>query len=336
MADAFFDLPADDRREVLGVAASRSGRPVHLLEKDVWVVWALNAMFGSPLGQHLVFKGGTSLSKVYRAVDRFSEDVDLTYDIRVLAPDLVGDADDPLPATRSEEKRWTGEVRRRLPVWVGEEALPIVDAALAHGGLDGRTRAEGERIFIEYAPLATGTGYVAPAVMLEFGARSTGEPSAIHDVACDAADHVANVQFPTARPRTMKAERTFWEKATAVHVFCAQARLRGERFARHWYDLVRLDDARIADAAFADRELAGSVARHKSMFFAEKGADRVPVDYLAAVSGGLHIVPEGAARAVLAEDYHLMVDDGLLLGTAEPFDELMARCTDLEARANQV
>lgn len=126
MADVFLRLSAQDRRDVLGVAADRSGRPAHLLEKDIWVVWALAALYGSPLGEHLVFKGGTSLSKAYKVIRRFSEDVDLTYDIRAIAPDLVGSSDEALPKTRSEEKRWSSEVRRRLPEWVSAaDLLPI-------------------------------------------------------------------------------------------------------------------------------------------------------------------------------------------------------------------
>lgn len=115
MADTFLRLPVEDRREALSVAADQSGRPAHLLEKDVWVVWALAALYGSPLGEHLVFKGGTSLSKAYGVIRRFSEDVDLTYDIRAIAPDLVGENGEALPKTRSEERRWSSEVRRRLP-----------------------------------------------------------------------------------------------------------------------------------------------------------------------------------------------------------------------------
>jgi Uncharacterized conserved protein len=114
MADAFLQLSDGDRREVLGVAADRTGRPAHLLEKDVWVVWALATLYGSTLGEHLVFKGGTSLSKAYGVIRRFSEDVDLTYDIRALAPDIVGDNREALPTTRSEEKRWSSEVRKLL------------------------------------------------------------------------------------------------------------------------------------------------------------------------------------------------------------------------------
>ncbi len=105
MADRFLALSKDDRREALAVAAARTGRPIHLLEKDVWVVWTLETLYSSKLGEHLVFKGGTSLSKAYGAIRRFSEDIDLTYDIRALAPDLVGDNDEALPKTRSEEKR---------------------------------------------------------------------------------------------------------------------------------------------------------------------------------------------------------------------------------------
>ena len=126
MADAFLLLPAEDRREALSVAADRSGRPAHLLEKDAWVVWALATLYGSPLGEHLVFKGGTSLSKAYGVIRRFSEDVDLTYDIRALAPDLVGDNGEALPKTRSEEKRWTSAVRERLPQWVAEAVQPVI------------------------------------------------------------------------------------------------------------------------------------------------------------------------------------------------------------------
>lgn len=97
MAETFLALPPGDRREALEVAASVCGRPPHLLEKDVWVVWALETLFRSPLGEHLVFKGGTSLSKAYQAIRRFSEDIDLTYDIRAIAPDLVADSADALP-----------------------------------------------------------------------------------------------------------------------------------------------------------------------------------------------------------------------------------------------
>ncbi|GMV63350.1 MAG: nucleotidyltransferase [Parvibaculum sp.] len=335
MADAFLQLSAQDRREALGVAADRSGRPTHLLEKDVWVVWALATLYAAPLGEHLVFKGGTSLSKVYQVIRRFSEDVDLTYDIRAIAPDLVGENGEALPTTRSEEKRWSSEVRKRLPEWVGNTVQPVIANALAADGLAAAIRVEGHKLFIDYEPTTTGSGYVAPSVMLEFGARSTGEPASLREVACDASGLIDGLIFPTARPRVMHAERTFWEKATAIHVFCLQGRLRGDRFARHWHDVARLDEAGLAEAAFADRKLANAVARHKSMFFAEKAADRTPIDYGAAVNGGLLLVPIGDGVKALGDDYARMIEDGLLFDDAEPFDSLIERCAQIAERVNQ-
>jgi hypothetical protein len=200
--------------------------------------------------------------------------------------------------------------------------------------LAAAVRVEGGKLFIDYEATATGSGYVAPSVMLEFGARSTGDPASRRDVVCDASALIDGLIFPTARPRVMHAERTFWEKATAIHVFCLQERLRGDRYARHWHDIARLDEAGFAEAALGDRELANAVARHKAMFFAERAADSTTIDYEAAVKGGLQLMPIGDGAKALAEDYAHMVEDGLLFDDAEPFEALMERCADVSARAN--
>lgn len=334
MAEAFLRLTAKDRLDALGVAADRLGRPAHLLEKDVWVVWAIQQLFGSPVGTNLVFKGGTSLSKAYQVIDRFSEDVDLTFDIRALIPDLLEGREDAMPATSSEERRWSKRVRQALPEWVAGTIQPILQQAIDREGIDAGLRIDGDKLFIDYPHLAQGTGYVSPSVMLEFGARSTGEPASARDIVCDAASVIESVEFPVARPRVMHAERTFWEKATAIHVFCLQNRLRGDRFSRHWHDLARLDEAGIATAATEDQALADAVARHKTMFFSEKTADGAKVNYSAATAGHLQLVPSGEALIVLADDYRRMVEDGLFATSPEPFDVLMDRCAEIALRAN--
>ena len=333
----FFQLATAERLEALNAAANASGIPPHLLEKDIWVVWSLRHLFTGPYAQHLVFKGGTSLSKAYGVIRRFSEDVDLTYDIRAIASDLMGDSGSPLPATKSQEKKWSKEIRARLSSWVDAEIVPRLKQALLQQGLPAAVRAEGDKVFIDYEPLATGTGYVPSSVMLEFGARSTGEPSESRTIRCDAAEHLQGVEFPTATPQVMRAERTFWEKATAIHVFCAQGEFRGgDRFARHWHDVTRLDAAGFADAAIADKVLARAVADHKSVFFAEKNTQGEVIDYHIAVSGGLQLVPVDGALAKLAADYQHMVDDGLFLDDAEPFESLLARCSTIQQKANAI
>ena len=337
MDDTPFELLSpEERREALEVAANLSGRRTHLLEKDTWVVYTLRSLAESPFGGDLTFKGGMSLSKAYNAVSRFSEDLDVTYDIRAIAPDLVeGAGEDALPRDRSQERSWTREIRRRLAEWVETRALTAIESDLSGSQLPVWVRANGDRVLVGYDPLFTHHDFVEPEVTVEFGARSTGEPREERPVECDAAPYLPEVAFPTARPFVMLAERTFWEKATAVHVFCRQQRSRGERLSRHWHDLVRLDDAGFADKALADRTLALSVARHKAMFFREKDATERWVDYEAAVIGDLQLVPEGLFHEALADDYGRMVSDGMLLGDEETFEELMLRCADIQYRANR-
>ena len=337
MPDTIYQhLSADDRRYALRVAQEKSRLRAFLLEKDIWVVAALGVLFDAPFAGHLTFKGGTSLSKAWGAIRRFSEDVDVTYDIRTFAPDLVdGAGDEALPLTRSQEKRWTRKIRDRLAEWVRDRVCPTVEDGLARAGFAAQVRAEGERLYIGYEPLFEESELVRPEVMVEFGARSTGEPRRVMPVVCDATAYLPDLVFPRARPTVMLAERTFWEKATAIHVFCRQKRRRGERLSRHWHDLARLDETRIAANALADRALALSVARHKAMFFAEKNARGEWIDYEAAVSGDLQLVPAGAARAVLADDYAGMLADGVLFDESEPFEALMDRCAAIEARVNE-
>ncbi len=337
MPDApFQNLSAEDRRYALRVAQDASRRRAFLLEKDIWVVATLDVLFDARFAKHLTFKGGTSLSKVWRAIRRFSEDVDITYDIRAFAPDLVIDAgDEALPPSRSQQKRWTREIRARLDRWVRDQALPTVKKGLARTGFAADLRADGDRLFVRYKPLFEETEFVRPEVKVEFGARYAGEPHASRPVVCDAAAFLPDLDFPETCPRTMLAERTFWEKATAIHVSCRQQRRRGERLSRHWHDLARLDRTGTATRALADRTLALSVARHKSMFFSENDDRGEPIDYKAAVSGGLQLVPTGAALSELADDYARMLADRMLLDEDEPFDALMERCGDIELRANR-
>ncbi|WP_420440636.1 nucleotidyl transferase AbiEii/AbiGii toxin family protein [Candidatus Palauibacter sp.] len=332
----FQSLTTRDRRDALEIAAAASGRRAYLLEKDIWVVQTLAVLFESPFGESLVFKGGTSLSKAYDAIRRFSEDVDITYDIRRFAPQLVADAGvEALPATRSQEQKWTREIRRRLRAWTEHDALPTIRDGMSRSGFPVQLRADGDRIHIRYEPLFDDYGFVKPEVLLEFGARSTGEPHQRRLIDCDAAESIPSVGFPSAQPSVMLAERTFWEKATAIHVFCRRRRQRGTRLSRHWHDMVRLDDAGYVERALARRELARSVARHKSLFFRERNSDGLWIDYEAAVSGGLQLCPDGPHREALADDYQQMLRGGMLFDDEEAFEEIIDRCADIEQRANR-
>ena len=335
-SQTYFSLSREDKIDALEVAASKLGRPADLLEKDVWVVWALNALFDSDLGEHLVFKGGTSLSKVYKAIDRFSEDVDLTYDIRQIIPDLIKDPDDPYPPSRSQAQKWTEAVRGRLGEWVGSKVAPMLSDKVKAAALPAEIRVEGDKIYLDYDAVRSGSGYVRPSVLLEFGARSTGEPAQRHKVVSDLSQALPELFTPVATPRVMMAERTFWEKATAIHAYCLRGTFRGgDRYARHWYDLDRLQAVGIAARALEDKTLAQDVAKHKQHFFRETDRLGAPINYADAVSGSLCLIPEGEALEALAQDYQKMLEAGLLQSDAIAFDDLMGRLMDLQEQANK-
>ena len=152
------------KRHALRVSQGLSGRRAHLLEKDVRVVQTLSVLFDAPFCADLGFKSGTSLAKGYQVLRRFSEDVDITCDIRAFAPDLAADAgEEALPPTHSQERWWSKTVRARLSTWVEAQALPIIEAGLGRASFGARIRADGERLYVDYEPLlGGGRGFFRP------------------------------------------------------------------------------------------------------------------------------------------------------------------------------
>lgn len=338
MPESWFELSVSDQSEALELAAARSGRPAHLIEKDIWVVWTLSAIYASPLADKLTFKGGTSLSKVYKVIDRFSEDVDLTYDIRELVSDLLRDGN-PIPPSASQEKKITSAVRHRLPHWIEQTVQPIIEQAMISSGIQADLSLSGkgnDKLIVSYPAIKKGTGYAAATIQLEFGARSTGEPHQRHDVSCDIAAFIDGVTFPTAQPLVMSAQRTFWEKATAAHVYCLQGRLRGDRYSRHWYDLAALANTSHFGSSANNHELAQQVAEHKSIFFSEKDINGNKVDYYKATSGELQLIPQGQSLDALEQDYAAMLADGLLPFEQLSFKAVMASCAAIEEKLNHL
>jgi hypothetical protein len=153
MADLFLSLPLEERREILESAFGRGlTRSTALLEKDVWVVWTLQALFTAPFADALVFKGGTSLSKAYNVIRRFSEDVDLTYDIRKLVDDEAGQ---PERLSDAEAKSVGRRIRERLlPQVLKTKIQPYLEAKIDEAGLPATVEREGENLFVIYEAAA--------------------------------------------------------------------------------------------------------------------------------------------------------------------------------------
>ena len=338
MPDAFLALDAREQADILSTVAARTGRQAPILEKDVWICWALQTLFAIPQHHPMAFKGGTSLSKVYRAIDRFSEDIDITLDYSAFDDDF--DPFDP-----GVSKRRIGKFSDRLKTYVndyiGDVVLPALDAAAQHLETAARPRCnfrdDGETVEIAY-PSTLGASTVAPIppyldsrVLLEFGGRNVIDPHERHEIAPDIARDVPTLHYPTATVTVLSPARTFWEKATLVHVECYRRRLanRPEKLARHWFDLARLAAHSIGRSALSDRALLEDVVRLKKVFFNAGYAN-----YDKCLTGELRLVPDDDQLPGLADDYDTMRAAGYLGNNAPDFDFVIDQLRNVEARAN--
>jgi hypothetical protein len=334
MGEGFFTLSREDQKELLQTGAERTGKRANLLEKDIWVIWTLDRLFAPGATHELTFKGGTSLSKAYQVIDRFSEDIDLTIDIRRLM-------DDPglelHPKNNTQAKNLSDAVKKKIPIYIETSIRPALEAALTAENLGARINIsplKTDTVELAYASHFERVEYNPSKIILEFGAKSTGEPHSEMPVQCDVADHFNEVRFPSARPRVMDIARTFWEKVTAVHAYCRNGKLKGERFARHWFDLHAIysspHKARIGENA----GIKDFVAEHKNIFFRERDSDGTWIDYRVAVHGNLHLVPDGKANEGLREDYRKMIENGMFAGTAPAYESLMESIGRMQADLN--
>lgn len=324
-------------------ARRRIGRAA-IVEKDFWVCWSLDHLYGvsglSPVGGSsdgpaLLFKGGTSLSKVYGLIDRFSEDVDLTVD-RNLLISASGDPDEPEISGR-EQKRRIEIVVNQCVSYVRDVVLPFLNSVL---GEIGETKAtlddtDLQSIRCQYPRALSGTtysetAYVTPEIRLEFGARGELWPSEKGSVTPYAAQEFSELfSSPAAEVWALSPKRTFWEKATILHAIASMGRLLGnDRQSRHYADLAQIADSQIGQEAAADFELLRSVAYHKDKYFPSAGAR-----YDLAQPGTLRLIPSSELLTEIETDYERMSE--MYFHEPPRFSEILERLTELETVVNR-
>ena len=334
MAEPFLSLGAGERADILRTAAASAERSAVVLEKDIWVCWVLHALFSMPDPHPMAFKGGTSLSKVYRIIDRFSEDVDVTLDYRAFE-----DGFDPFAegASRTATRRFSERLRDRVARYVRDAVAPALDAAARRLAPDGRydihVGEDGETVRFAYPSAVNAPdSYVASEVLLEFGGRNVIDPNERHAIAPDIAALTEGLEYPKATVTVLSPARTFWEKATLIHVECHRGRLAAspERLSRHWFDLACLARHDAGRAALADRALLEDVVRHKTVFF---NASYAHYDHC--LDGRLRLVPDDDGLAGLRSDYDTMHRAGIVGTDAPGFDTLIERLRALEVEINR-
>lgn len=335
MPETFLRLPLSEQAEILNGLAPELGRAANVLEKDVWVCWVLQQLFQMPGRLTMAFKGGTSLSKVFDAISRFSEDVDVTLDYREFHSEI-----NPFDAQTS--RRQIGKLSDSLKAYVRDHAHGV---AAPHFAEQLRAQIEseharveindnGEELRIHYpSALNQGSGYVSNSVLVEFGGRNITEPNAEHQIQPYIADRLPNLTFPSAMVTVLSPTRTFWEKATLIHVECHRRDLRADasRQSRHWYDLAQLADNEIGRDALKDRELLSAVVTHKKAFFHVGHAN-----YDACLTGQLRLFPDETLLEAVRADLQAMIDAGMFYGERPSFDSIIARLRALEDDINRM
>jgi hypothetical protein len=334
--DAFAREPREIRAAAFAETAARMKVQPAIVEKDFWVSWTLKRVFS--LGDKipgLIFKGGTSLSKAYGLIRRFSEDIDLSLDRHDLG--FTGERDPTNAASNAARKALLEDLERlAIEVIAGPvcDALKTDMAAALGGPVDLRV-ADDDRQTLIFAypaslPAVSAPAYVSPAVRLEFGARSEHLPAEQREVRPFLHDHFPDLLLePAVTIKTLAAERTFWEKATILHMLHhrdAEKPL-GERMSRHYYDLIQLARSDVKARALGDLALLEAVAAHKSVYFRAASAH-----YDRARPPTLRLSPGPALARGLRADYEGMSE--VLFGAPEPFDQLMTSIAALETEIN--
>jgi hypothetical protein len=338
-------LPADDRAALFGETGAARGVADTIIEKDFWICWTLKRLFELQTedAPTLVFKGGTSLSKAFGAIRRFSEDIDLSFDRAGFG--YSGERD---PGKEGISRKQAGQLIEDLmsdvEKSIAAKLLPTLHAAIVqHLGepADGGWSLEiddGDRQTVNFhypAALAqaeyAGMAYITPRVKLELGARGDPWPTETRVIRPYAADDYPNFfEDPDCTVTVLSARRTFWEKATALHAETHRPKESPtpQYFSRHYYDIAMLLDTEDGKAAVTDFELLDQVAKHKAVFFRSGWAS-----YATARPGTLKLMPAEARMKDLHADYRdmapMMFDDRPL-----PFDEILARIQTLQDNIN--
>jgi len=330
-----------EKLDLFLTTANRLGAPIGNIEKDFWVCWTLDALYHArPAGgPRLLFKGGTSLSKSFGLIERFSEDIDVT----VFRDDLDEPASvEELEALSNKKRRARLDaIRNACRGYITGPLRAFLTEHLAEA-TDGRGRVEideadpdGQTLLVWYPEVEPRVeAYVRPAVRIESGAKSALDPNSPKDIRPYVADDLAGLDLTVSGVTTIDAERTFWDKLVIAHGLRrwferrGELRQEGQRISRHFYDLHCLFASGIGRAAIADTALGVDCVRHALMFF-----NRPDYDLASAVTGSFAITPTAAMIDALARDYANMTP--MIFGDAPPFEEIMASMTEIERLANR-
>jgi len=330
----FINLPAKERLEIFRRTQAQTAMPRQIIEKDWWVTAVLRALFSLPYADNLSFKGGTSLSKCWNLIERFSEDLDIAINREYLG--FSGE----LSKTQINDK-----LRRAACSFVRGKLQFDLQKQIENSGINPSdfsvkvnitpiSTTDPEIIEVEYQSLFDEINYIKRKVIVEVSGRSMREPietvklQSMVDVAFPNA-HFAEKPFKVV---TVVPQRTFIEKICLLHEEFAKLQefMRTERMSRHLYDLVQIMDTKIASEALKNKELYNSVVEHRRTFIGLKG-----FDYSMLAPKTIKIVPPDNIIEDWKADYENM-QNTIIYGESLSFNKLIDKIKQLNERINGI
>lgn len=336
--NAFLKLSNEDRKGIIfETAALKKISPI-IIEKDFWVCWILEKIVNIPqISENITFKGGTSLSKVFHLIERFSEDIDLAFKRSYLG---FGGENEPEEATsKKQREKQIEELTSNCIREIKDRFFPLLYTVIRNE-IDPKTNnwlleiSKDDPQTVEfYYPsiLDTAIGnYIQPIVKIEMGAHSDDWP-VVDGVLNSYIEEVFKDVFDT-KPisiKTLSAERTFWEKATILHAefYRPNEKITAIRSSRHYYDLYQMHKKGISLTALQQIDLLDRVAKHKSIFFRSGWAK-----YEEAKLGTLRIIPKPERISELMQDYIKMRE--MFFAIPPAFDDIINVLKELENSIN--
>lgn len=340
--ESFFTLAEQDKRDVFEATASRLGTLPAYAEKDFWVCFVLDALYnGLPDGHpKLLFKGGTSLSKAFGLIERFSEDIDLVVHRDGLG--FEGDRDPTMAGDLSGKKRnalfkelveacsnyISGDLKTALTGLIDK----MVEGCCVLPDEDDASR---QTLFIEYPTLypSGDVSYVSPRVKIEAGARSALDPLLTCPVSPYISGELPDWSFEVDGIRVLAPERTYWEKLLILHGlyygYEDKGRLPTDRdlISRHYYDVAMITVTETGRSALPNTDLLDAVREHNLITFRQAWKQ-----FEKAVPGSVRLMPQPELRSVIERDYRAM--QGMILGDIPDFGWIMEQLQFAESTIN--
>lgn len=316
----------DDKRSIYREAGERAGLPATAVEKDWYVTLALNIVFSTEFAKHLVFKGGTSLSKGWDLIARFSEDIDLAIEPKFLGFESV------------TNKSQIEKLRKTSCVFISNDFAKAIskkidelDIGLTLKVPDFKaSNTDPLSLELHYEPLTENISYLQPRVLIEVGARSLMEPSTEREIRSIVGENFTDQDFadkPQPMP-TVLPKRTFLEKALLLHEeFQKPAEhIKVDRLSRHFYDLAKLAATEHSKEAMADMELYHSIVKHRQLFNPVK-----KIDYANHQPDKVSLIPPTEVIKDWEADYAIM-RESMIYGDSKSFQELITSMKDIMRR----